>query len=158
MAWANLAALARDAIPEMKSIRIPPSMVPCGHQLPSWMRGSIAATPWMRSKTSNLSARSIILVVHELKRLQAIFTEEMKDKAVHSDDIAVDRFASAMKTKLAQKRAEGKRRLEDKTTAQPTAYPASCATMSAKATGRCRKFLHDAPPTRGKNLCIHRKP
>ncbi|WP_245279238.1 hypothetical protein [Xanthobacter sp. 91] len=112
MAWANLAALARDAIPEMK-------LYPAEHGA---LRASIAELDaWLDSsdaldeiENQQSFGESIILVVHELKRLQAIFTEEMKDKAVHSDDIAVDRFASAMKTKLAQKRAEGKGGWEDK--------------------------------------------
>ncbi|MGH6753371.1 MAG: hypothetical protein ACREDP_14495 [Bradyrhizobium sp.] len=49
-----------------------------------------------------------------LRETVAIRRSKLKTRTVHPDDLAVDRFAAAMKAKLAQKREEGRGGWEDK--------------------------------------------
>jgi hypothetical protein len=79
---------------------------------------------WLRSYTSNMTADNWLdMRLHidrQVDRLEAALcthpaavavTDEMVE---HPDDLAVDRFAAAMKAKLAQKRAEGRGGWQDK--------------------------------------------
>jgi len=53
------------------------------------------------------------VTLSDVRRARAALRAKGGDRP-HSDDLAVDRFAAAMKTKLAQKRAEGRGGWDDK--------------------------------------------